>query len=76
MKKYLVYSIIIYTILFFILLHKKNQLFYDNRSNCIKSWNYFCNKINNYESIDDFISIPLFVFIIAIFSYLLACKIN
>jgi hypothetical protein len=76
MKKYLVYSVIIYIILFYILINKKHQYFYDNKSNCIKSWNYICNKFNNYDTLDDFISIPLFVFLIAIFSYLLACKIK
>ncbi len=76
MKKYLVYSIIIYTILFFILIHKKHHMFFDHKTNCIKSWNYFCYKFNNLNSLDDLISIPLFVILISIFSYLLACKIK
>jgi len=76
MKKYLIYSIIIYIILFSFLIHKKYNLCYDRNSNQLKSWNYFCSKFNNFNSLDEFISLPFFVILISIFSYLLSSKIN
>ena len=72
MSNMICYSVIIYTILFIIILQKKNSLIYDN--NKIKSWNFFCDKIskiNKLNSIDDLISFPVIVIIlVGISSYI------
>ena len=72
MSNMICYSVIIYTILFIIILQKKNSLIYDN--NKIKSWNFFCDKIskiNKLKSIDDLISFPVIVIIlVGISSYI------
>ena len=76
MANTLLYSIAIYLLLFLLLCNHKQNLFLDQKTRYIKSWNFFCNKFNKWESSDDLICFPTIIIIIVILSYFLALKLK
>ena len=73
MKKCIIYSILIYLLLYIALLSKKPSILYDN--NNIKSLLYFQDKINNgYNSYNELVCLPTIMLILVLLSYLLAKK--
>ena len=70
MKKTLIYSVVIYLICTMMLLLQKQPFLYENGK--IKSWNYFKNKIRNFNDVSELISLPVIFMVIGLFSYLIA----
>lgn len=72
MSNKLIYSVNIYLSLFIILCSCKKDIICLNNNNKLKSWKYFCNKINNISSLDDILSLPLFTILLVIISFNIA----
>jgi hypothetical protein len=70
MKKTLTYSVVIYLICTMMILLQKPNFLYENGK--IKSWNYFKNKIRNFNDPNELISLPIIFMAIGLFSYIIA----
>ena len=75
MKKCLIYSLLIYIILYISLNKIKPKILYENGH--LKSWFYFINKINNgIDNYDELICIPTITLVIVLFSFLIGAKLE